>query len=206
MSIVASIKNFIKDLPDDRIFTTRDLIHLTTSRSSIDVTMHRMVYMKEIIRLARGVFMKNIPAQRMPSVEEVAVVKAKSFGKEIYQHGINAAAEIGLIERKYYQRSRYLFYTNGCTSAFNAGQFRVRLKAVSKRKANISQSEAGKLLKAIWQLGKEKAGKMRNKTMKLAKSLNKLERLDFRKEIKIMPGWMVQIFYPKIIAKKSAVP
>ena len=198
MSVVKAIKNFINELPDDEIFTTRDLLPLSTSRSAVDVTTHRMIYLGLLKRLARGVFMKDIPNQRIPTVEEIAVIKARSFGKQIYQHGINAAAEIGLIERKYYKRSRFHFYTNGCSSSFGAGQYRVRLKSVSNRKTNISATDAGKLLKAIWHQGKYESIKLRNKALSIERKMNRLQKLEFRKEIRIMPAWLLEMFYPKL--------
>lgn len=203
MSAVKAIRNFIDELPDDQIFTTRDLLHLTTSRTAIDVTMHRMVYMDELIRLARGVFLKNSPNQRKPSIEEVAVIKARSFGKKIYQHGINAAAEIGLIDKKYYKRTLHLFYTDGCSSSFRAGRYRVKFKSVSKRKTNISNTDAGKLLKAVWSQGRANIRKMRNKAMFIEKNLNRMQRLSFRSEVRIMPIWLVEMFYPRFKIKKT---
>lgn len=198
MSAAKSIREFIANLPDDKIFTTRDLLHLTTSRSAIDLTTHRMVYMGKLQRLARGVFIKNVAGQRVPTIEEVAIIKAQSFGKMIFQHGKNAAAEIGLIHKKFYKRTRYLFYTTGCSSSFRTLQYRVYFKAVSKRKTAISRIESGKLLKAIWEQGKSKIKQTRNKAKYIHGKLNQLEKIAFRKEVRIMPIWMVQMFYPKI--------
>lgn len=202
MSQARKIKDFISELPDDTIFTSRELLHLG-SRNAVDTTTHRMVYMGELKRLARGVFMKDLLNQRIPSVVEVAVVKAKAFGKEVFQHGINAASEIGLIDKKIFKRTRFLFYTNGCSSSFQTAFHTVRFQAVSKRKTKISKTDAGKIIKAVWQLGKNKAQKSRGKARYIEGNLSRLERLAFRKEVRGTPSWLYEIFYPKSRIKKA---
>ena len=197
MSVANSVRRHIRDMPDERIFTTRDLLCLTTSRGALDVAIFRLVEKGEIRRLARGVFIKNLLNQREPSIEEIAMVKASSFGKMIYQHGLNAASEIGFLSKKVFELTKYYFYTTGCSSSFQAGDTTVFFKSVSKRKTSITNSQSGKLLKSLWNQGEHKANGLRNQAMFLKGKLDSLEKVAFQQEIRVMPIWLVQLFYPR---------
>lgn len=99
----------IYSLPDGTPFSTRDLLNYGL-RNTIDRTMHFLVKAGEIMRLARGVFMK--PAEEVPSAEEIAATKARAFGKEIYIPGRDAARKMKLRERTN-TAERLVFVING---------------------------------------------------------------------------------------------
>ena len=91
------ILSFINRLPSGQIFTTRDLLH-TAWRAAVDKALSRLVAKEYIIRLSRGVFIRNDYKVIMPSIEKIAHVKAESFGKHILSHGADAAQQLGLTD------------------------------------------------------------------------------------------------------------
>jgi hypothetical protein len=82
MSTATGVRKHIRSLPRGALFATQDLCSLG-NRDSIDQCLSRMVAKGEIVRWARGVFARAEEANRIPSAEEVARVKARAFGKQI---------------------------------------------------------------------------------------------------------------------------
>ena len=88
---------FINRLKSGQIFTTRDLLH-TGWRAAVDKALSRLVAREYIIRLSRGVFIRNDYQVIMPSIDKIANVKAAAFGKHILAHGADAARQLGLTD------------------------------------------------------------------------------------------------------------
>jgi len=90
------IKRHLAKLPNGSIFPTR-LFLPHGYRAAVDRCLARLVTQGRIVRVTRGVFMKTIPEQNLPlpSIEEVARIKARAFGREIFVHGATAAIRCG---------------------------------------------------------------------------------------------------------------
>jgi len=93
-----------------------------------------MVNNAEIIRWARGVFSRK-EFNRLPSIEEVAIIKAQSFGREI-----TVADTLDSIESKSENSPGYLI--NGRSSSFVfQGKVRIHLQARVVKARTHKQNE-----------------------------------------------------------------
>jgi len=185
MSCIDAIRSAINSLPDTAIFTTRDMIRFGF-RNNVDQCMSRLVKAKLICRLVRGVFIKAGTGRR--STLEVALVKARSFGRELFSHGETIAKELNILdcdccdveendpkvkdlEPKAIARGqemsqedshsievkKLLFHVRGKSSSFAYENKRIYMQGTTERKTHLGDSAAGKLIRALWYVGKKKS-------------------------------------------------
>jgi hypothetical protein len=185
------IRRFIFALPSGKLFTTRDCLGFGL-RSAVDTALHRLVYLGIIIRLARGVFVRAENNLRKISAREVVEEKAKAFGKEIIDHGENAAREFELVPGNPF---KYLFHVNGGnTSSFKFSLGTIRMKGISQKRMRLGESKAGRAARALWHLGKKAYA--REQHDKLSLRLNRADRADLRRLIRWMPAWLGERLVP----------
>src|ERR1700719_2750934 len=133
MWTASKIRRFVFRLAKGQMFASMELVHMGP-RYMIDHTTSMLVRAGIILRLARGVFVRNDAGLTLPSREEVAVYKANVFAKRIFVHGATAAARLGL---KKADPTRTIFATNGCTSSFGCLGERVYFQGLSPRKVGL---------------------------------------------------------------------
>ncbi len=148
MSTLGCVYNRIQRFSLGHLFTTRQFLGLG-SRGAVDQSLYNLVKQREIIRVARGVFMRKGSPQ--PSVFAVAKIKAESFGKRIFTHGIEAARQLGFP----LEAARDpVFAVDGRSSSFRFGDTIIRLIGLSPRNLIREDSLAGLVIRAMWQVGK----------------------------------------------------
>jgi hypothetical protein len=197
MWTISFIRAHINRIPADAIFSTRDCLCYGT-RSAVDSALHRLVKKEMIIRLARGVFIKwSLKAARgtLPSAQEVAQVKARGFGKEIFVHKKDAAAKLGLIKSG---NENPTFGTFGRTTSFRFGQTRITLAHVSPKDANLGDTFVGLLIRASRNLGFH--DQLPNTISGLTSGLSRTERNNLGVSAAMMPAWLSDLFCSEIIA------
>ncbi len=182
------IHRHINRLKDNKPFSIRDFLNYG-SRNAVDQIFHRLVKSGQIIRIARGIFIKD--TSPMPSILEVALTKAKAFGKRLATHGSQAAHQLKLcaiLETE----GESIYACNGSSSSFRFGNIRVRFISVSQRKISLGEEVAGLAARALWYLGKL------NCSARLAcqamAQFNRNDRQALREKIKIMPAWLASYF------------
>lgn len=143
------IKRFVFALPTNRIFTTREVL-IYGSRNIVDQSLWRLVKAGIIVRLARGVFIKD--GSDRPTAFEVAKAKYQSFGKQIVEHGFDLAKKLELINKN---NEQITFATNGHTSQFWFGNILIRIKGICLRKMLLNKNKAGQAIASLWYLGQE---------------------------------------------------
>src|SRR5271155_2175776 len=119
MGTTSNIISHINRLSKDQIFTTRELLSYG-SRTAIDKALGRMVKSERIVRLCRGVFIRD-PGLKKPTALEVARAKAHAFGKRIAVYGANIAKELGLVD---FFPTEPVFLVSGRSSSFRYGLIR----------------------------------------------------------------------------------
>lgn len=221
MSCISKIRRFIYNLEDDSIFTTRDLLN-SGSRCAIDQALSRLVKKKLINRLCRGVFLKPgcliVPA---PSVLEVAGIKARSFGKEIYMHGMDAVRSLAyrrgydttgglltkLMRRKQHDsfglriynrlmkdKSEAVFATNGASSSFVYMGVRIKFRSTSPRKLALRDSFLGRFVRATAILGPLVVDPYTLSI--LMTNFDRESRRDIRSKMELLPSWLTNFLQP----------
>lgn len=132
-----------------KLFTTRQFL-ACGSRGAVDQCLYLLVKSGEIIRVARGVFMRKGSPQ--PSVLSVARKKAAAFGKRIFEHGADTAVELTLLQSG---NQTPVFACTGRSSSFRCGDATIRLQGTSPRKLHGEDCLVGRVIRALWHLGKE---------------------------------------------------
>lgn len=182
------VRRRISQLPLGRLFTTRDFLVFGT-RASVDKELSRLVKKGIILRLARGVFVRQHSHLADISAADVARVKAESFGKQLATWGGNAARELGLITDG---SDQLLFCVNGSSSSFKFGGITIYLRKTCARKLRLNDSRAGKALRALWHIGKDRinATWIENAT----RTCRRTDREEIRLALSCPPAWLSRHF------------
>lgn len=201
----AKIWHHLNGLEVDEPFTTRDLLTYG-SRSAIDNCIFRMVEAGIIHRLARGVFvrMKANGKHAKFSQDEIATIKANSFGRKLHSHPFKKAKEIavrlGLIEagEKWINEKEQLkttYETSGPSSSFMYEGQRIYFKKTTRRKIQLGDSRAGQVVRALWYNGIDNAYILWNfdKHREAMAGLYGGDRDEIRRSSALMPAWLSDI-------------
>ncbi|MBY0357391.1 MAG: hypothetical protein K2W82_05255 [Candidatus Obscuribacterales bacterium] len=190
MWTAARIKNHIAKLENDQLFSTREFLSYG-SRPAVDQALWRLVDAGIIIRVARGLFIKQ--GAVMPTVFAVAKAKAEAFGRRIVTSGLQAARELGLTAKQSQNKTQETAYaTNGRTSSFRFGKIKIRLIGTSPRKMGLKDDPVNAVLRALWHYGKAACNP--EAISQATNKLNRNQRQELRKAESLMPYWLQKSF------------
>lgn len=184
MWTMAHIRRHICNLEHERPFSTREFLTYGT-RKAVDQALWRLVNLGEIIRVARGLFIKRGAPQ--PSLFEIAEAKATAFGKKIVMHGAVAADELKIAVQSTKQQ---IYATHGRSSSFRVGHIVIRFIGMSARKLKKGNEPVGLIIRALWHIGKKALNPQIVSQATI--NLNRSERQLLRKSIYLMPHWMAK--------------
>jgi hypothetical protein len=194
MTTASAIKTAIEALPEGRAFLAKDLLRLGT-RAAVDQALYRMAKDKEIMRVARGVYVrpkwtKHVKSPVMPEPYEVAELIAKTKGAKIGPTGAEAAHQFGLSTQI---PTQAVYATTGRTSEIKMGKTTIRFRHVSLRQMQYAGTAVGTAIAALRYLGKEHV------TSKVIAALEQtLSKEDFqtlRSATTVLPAWALDKFY-----------
>jgi len=191
---ITFVRAFINTLPVGKLFTTRDCLRFGR-RAAIDQALARLVRSQYILRLARGVFMRDLPVASTPSSYDIAETKARAFGKQIASYGADLAAQLGLIDRKPAQPT---YIINGHTSSFQAGGTTIHLHGACMRKLLPRETLAGQVMRALWHLGRQLCTP--RAVMIATARCGRSDRQALRDYIAWMPSWLGDYFAPRTVS------
>ena len=194
MCTAAFVKRHIWSLSRGVLFTTRDVVSCG-SRAAVDQTLYRLVKCGEIIRLARGVFVRHDWGLALPSALELATVKADSFARKILTHGADAAKALGLVALG---NKEPTYITSGRSSSFRFGDTVIHFKGSSPRKMCRGDRQEALLIRSLWHLGSEECKPSAVSTAR--SSIGRYERQVLRQSGSMMPAWMWRHFHGLIPA------
>lgn len=196
MFTASKVRLHIDSLGDKQIITTRDLLYCGR-RNAVDLALFKLVRKGVLWRLARGVFIRRTGDQYVPSVLKIARAKASAFLKKLKPHGNKAGKLFDFPQTNKSENGVYEYYCSGSSSSsFRCIYGLIKLHSVSARKMYLKNNRVGNLLKAMWFLG------FRNRIVSRVKfrfhegQLARRMRLEFRDEIKQVPSWIYDTFYP----------
>ncbi len=183
------IRKHVFSLESGRIFATRDML-MHGSRSAVDHATSRLVHKKVIIRLARGIFVRNDQQTEMPEIAEIAMAKAAAFGRDMYFDLLDAARLLCLVSGK---SKENVFSTTSRSSKFDTIHGTVHLKGVSVRKVGLLGSTIGIVVAALWFMGKQRMNvEIRKKATII---LTPKQEMQLRSSVAMMPDWMAKHFH-----------
>jgi hypothetical protein len=182
MKCMALVRRYINGLEKSQIFTTRELLSYGT-RGAVDQATYALVKKEEIVRLARGVFVRK--KEREYEAIEVAKAKARWFGKKIGRHGKDIAKEWGLIREGNEEEK---FAVSGRTTKFRYGEKTINLIGTAGRKMYLGEGEAGEVIRGMWYYGERSVeeGKIKVNMWRMRRE----EREKFNGGGAWMPAWL----------------
>jgi hypothetical protein len=96
MFAASAIRRHINGLSENDVFYNREFL-VYALRSHVDLVLHQLCKKGEIIRLARGVYRKtprDMQKAWIPSIAEIAGLKAQAFGRKIVAEFADAASKM----------------------------------------------------------------------------------------------------------------
>lgn len=192
MWTTAQIRRQLAQMIETKPFSIREFL-ACGARAAVDQAFARLVRNGEVIRVARGLYIK--PNSPSPSVLEVAAAKAAAFKRRLAIHGSQAALllNIGKPPSQNQNCNEYIFATSGRSSSFRFGKEIIRFIGTADRKLELGNSKPGLLIRSLWYLGKEACGI--ETASQAVSSFARSERQDLRKHSGLMPGWMQELFF-----------
>src|ERR1700736_966505 len=188
MTTVEAFRSRIKRITAGEPFTSTQFVG-TGRRAAVDQALSRLVKRGEIIRVARGVFVRpkknRYVGEVMPGPSKVARALASAHGETIQVQGAEAARLLGLTTQMPLQA---VFYTSVPNRALKLANLQLTLKHVAQRKLALAGKPSGLALSALWYLGKEQVTPGTIKTIR--EKLTPEAFKEFRAETSAMPAWM----------------
>jgi hypothetical protein len=186
MFTAASIRRQIFYGIGDQPFSIRDFLRYG-SRAAVDQVFYRLVKAGRIVRVARGVFIKNTAPY--PHALTVAKVKAAAFCRAIASHGGRAAHILKMSDDKSFEHT---FAASGRTSSFRFGTTTIRFIGTAARKLHLLDAPVGLAIRALWHLGRQACDRY---AVSLATwSFGRTDRQLLRQSHHVMPDWMRSCF------------
>lgn len=186
MWTTASIRRHIIRFVDNKPFSIRDFLRYG-SRAAVDQAFRRLVVRGEVLRVARGLYIK--PNAPQPTVVEVATAKAAAFKRMIVTHGAAAAHALKLTSNA---AGRAVFASNGHSSSFRFGHMVIYFIGSSARKMRLGDEKLGLAIRALWHLGEKLCD--RSTASAAIAWFGRSDRLAMRENVDLMPDWMRRCF------------
>jgi len=203
MTTVIYVRRFIAELPPQRVFITRELLTFG-SRKSIDWLLCIMVKKEMILRLARGVFVRNDVGMKMPALREIAEAKARAFGKLIIPTLKDLAKKRRLSQHPKVDRRKKdvpdpegvaQFSVIGSKGNFQTRYGRVTFKSIAPRKFFLHQEKVGKTILAMWHASEDAT--FCPIQLQSRERFNRQERRRVRELSVWTPAWLHRLLRPE---------
>ncbi len=179
------IQLHIMRLPIFQIFTTRELLQYGR-RGAVDQALYRLVQSAFIVRLARGVFVRD--ASFSPTINEIVEAKMVAWNKSIFVHADNLLADLKLVAK---EPGAFIVAIDAHSSSFETIAGRVELKGIGRRKIKLCQTKVGQVAYALWHLGEELCSQ--RKIFLATEKFGRSDREEFRRATAMMPGWLTDL-------------
>jgi len=179
------IYRHIQKLPATCIFTTRELLRYG-NRGAVDQTLYRMVRSGFIVRLARGVFVRDDTLQ--PTKRQIALAKAIAWGKQLVAHAESVLNDLGLPVTGNFTQA---FAVNAHSSSYWTIRGRVYLKGIGTRKMKLCESKVGQIVYCLWYLGQSHC--TTQDVARASANFGRSERKQFLDASSLMPAWLNRI-------------
>lgn len=194
MTTANAIRQAIEALPEGKAFLAKDLLQLGT-RAAVDQALYRMAKDKEIMRVARGVYVrpkwtKHAKAPVMPEPYEVAQLVARTKGAKIGPTGAEAAHQLGLSTQ---MPTQAVYATTGRTGEIKMGKNTIRFRHVSARQMQYAGTAVGTAIAALRYLGKDHVTS--EVIAALEQTLNQQDFQTLRLATTALPAWATDKFF-----------
>jgi len=200
MMASAHIRREIWKKGSNELFCNRDFL-VYGSRALVDKVLSDLAKSGDIIRMAWGVYCRQVEQTVLPSVAEVLKFKANVFCRTIKQPIDGAAARIGLNSKR--PPEDHTFITDSSTSSFlifsqEGETTRVHFKKASARKMALADNLIDGAIKILWSLS-QPLDKTRLRQVLRKLGMSKNDEQELRRKAKMMPAWVADVVTGSII-------
>jgi Family of unknown function (DUF6088) len=141
-----------KTLPEGALISAKEFLHLGT-RAAVDQALKRLEAKKELMRIARGVYVRPVQTRfgtRAPAPEKVVANIATSRAETIVNHGAAAANALGLTTQV---PTKLVYLTSGRSRRLHLGAQVVEMKNAPPWMLLPSHRAAGEAVRALEWIG-----------------------------------------------------
>ncbi len=193
MTAVKQLRKYIQRIPYGKPFSNVALRQYVSTDNARQI-LSRMVKSGEIVRVARGIFVRPKKVaylgKTLPSAEKITKMIARSSNETIAIHGAEAARRLRLTTQTPMQPT---FYTTGNTRHIKLSNLTITLKHISPKKLVAPGTIAGTVISALWYLGKDNVTPATINTIRKQLTIEQFNTvLD---TIDHMPAWMANVIY-----------
>jgi hypothetical protein len=142
--------------PEGALISAKEFLHLGT-RAAIDQALKRLEGRMELMRIARGVYVRPVQTRfgtRAPAPEKVVANIATSYAETIVNHGAAAANSLGLTTQV---PTKLVYLTSGPNRRLQLGAQVVEMKHAPQWMLLPSHRAAGEAVRALDWLGRRRA-------------------------------------------------
>jgi hypothetical protein len=187
MTTASLVRRHVASVAYGKIFFTRDCLNYGR-RAAVDQILCRLVRHEVITRVARGAFVKLKRGVAIPSLADIALGKAKAFGRKPLLGAYAIARKligIGAAEHS------NVIATDGATTSFNALDERIYLNCYAPRKLMLADTAHGQVIRLLWKVGRYNITDemVRDATARLSQ----IEKAELRRSCHVMPAWLADL-------------
>lgn len=145
-----------KTLPEGALVSAKEFLHLG-SRAAVDQALKRLEQRKELMRVARGVYVRPVHTRfgtRAPAPEKVVASIATSHAETVANHGAVAANALGLTTQV---PTKLVYLTSGRNRRLHLGAQVVEMKHAPQWMLLPSHRAAGEAVRALAWIGRQGA-------------------------------------------------
>lgn len=184
--VAERILNQAKTLPEGALISAREFLHLG-QRAAVDQALKRLEQRRELMRVARGVYVRPVQTRfgmRAPAAEKVVANIAASRAETVVNHGAAAANALGLTTQV---PSKLVYLTSGRNRRLHLGAQVVEMEHAPPWMLLPSHRQAGEAVRALAWIGQRGAPEAL-KTLKQKLPASTVEELAAVRSA--LPPWM----------------
>ena len=143
-------------LPEGALISAKEYLHLGT-RSAVDQALKRLEQRKELMRVARGQYVRPVKTKfgtRAPAPEKVIAHIAAARAETVVSHGAAAANALGLTTQV---PAKLVYLTSGRSRRLHLGAQIVEMKNARPWMLLPSHRAAGEAIRALEWIGPRRA-------------------------------------------------
>jgi len=150
--VAERILNQAKGLPEGALISAKEFLHLST-RAAVDQALKRLAEGAELMRVARGVYVRPVQTRfgtRAPAPEKVVASIATSHAETVVNHGAAAANSLGLTTQV---PTKLIYLTSGRNRRLHLGAQVVEMKHAPQWMLLPAHRAAGEAVRALAWIG-----------------------------------------------------
>jgi hypothetical protein len=154
-SVTERILKHTKELPEGALISAKEFLHLAR-RPAVDQALKRLQQRRELMRVARGAYVRPIKTRfgvRAPAVEKVVAGIAASHAETVVSHGAAAANALGLTTQV---PTKVIYLTSGRNRRLHLGAQIVEMKHAPQWMLLPSHRAAGEAVRALAWVGRHR--------------------------------------------------